>query len=363
MVKLQLFSQETTELIQKMKDDKKIKKVSVKTPKIESPKEIYKEFNETGKFTLNDILINYSMDTNNNVYHLVFESEDKNNPISETGYKSQFFNLGQLENYKDVGEIICDFLDDDLKIAVKPIFIESKAIEKPKKDGWTDSEFKNIQEQIEQIKPKEKKKREPKKKEQSISDLKWEIEKELKELKKLEAQDETGWTDLDKSIKGKEVNSMLVRNHIIYYTEQMRALREPFNPLLNNWKNFIVNLCKERGQEIDKIWFDTSAPYDVDISVRLAGHRCWSTCVSFRFDKGSLRAFDSDFGGGTTFLGNFGCGTITTDEEIEKNIREIMENVFNKKCEEDYVRFWNKEDYSKPIENRVIEIDEQGWII
>jgi len=40
-----------------------------------------------------------------------------------------------------------------------------------------------------------------------------------------------------------------------------------------------------------------------------------------------------------------------------------MEQVFNKECDTDYVHFWDKDDYSKPITHREINIDEKGWII
>ena len=40
-------------------------------------------------------------------------------------------------------------------------------------------------------------------------------------LRELEAQDETGWSDFDVMVKGKKSNIGLVKNHIIYYTEEL----------------------------------------------------------------------------------------------------------------------------------------------
>ena len=135
-----------------------------------------------------------------------------------------------------------------------------------------------------------------------------------------------------------------------------------FNSLLNKWKDFIVNLCKERGQEIEKIWFDTSAPMDCEIGVRLANHKCWSSCISFRFEKGDLRACDSGFLGGTHFIGGFGQFAKKTDEETGKIITELLERCFNRECEKDYAGFY-KLDENKPIEHREIKLDEKGWIL
>lgn len=195
-------------------------------------------------------------------------------------------------------------------------------------------------------------------KEPSINDLKWDRRKSQERLKELEAQDETGWSDLDKSIKGKETNMRLVNNHIAYYTKQIQEKREPFNPMLNKWKDFIVNLCKERGQEIDKIWFDTSAPYDCEVAVRMKGHNCWSSCVDFRFQDGKLKAYDSSFGGGTSFVW-FNHLDYQNNPNLEQDkVKEVMEQVFSKKCcsEFDDATHDNKE-------HRKIEIDEQGWIL
>ena len=130
-------------------------------------------------------------------------------------------------------------------------------------------------------------------------------------------------------------------------------LREPQQANLNKWKEFIVNLCKEKGQEIEKIWFDTSVPYENEICVRLDGHRCWSQCVSFRFQNNKLKAYDSHFGGGTSmFYGQ-------EDEDDEKKIREVMERVFNKECSDSS---WEDNHDEREVKKREIEIDEDGWI-
>jgi len=130
-------------------------------------------------------------------------------------------------------------------------------------------------------------------------------------------------------------------------------LREPQQANLNKWKEFIVNLCKERGEEIEKIWFDVSTPYDNEVEIRLKGHKCWNSCVSFRFQNNKLKAFDSHFGGGTSMLhGEF-------DEE--EKVREVMERVFNKECSNS--SWEDKYDERKEDEkHRKIEVDNDGWL-
>jgi len=197
----------------------------------------------------------------------------------------------------------------------------------------------------------------------SVSELKWKIKEEKDKLKEYEAQDETNFSDFDKSVKGKEVNMRLINNHISYYQGFIDKKRDEFDELLTKWKGFIVNLCKEKGQEIEKIWFNESTPYDCEIEVRMKGHRCWSSCVSFRFQEGKLKAYNSGFGGGTSFV--WFCHTdYALNPNLEQDkVEEIMEQVFNHECDNDYVKFWNKEDETKPVEHREIEIDEKGWII
>ena len=188
-------------------------------------------------------------------------------------------------------------------------------------------------------------------KELTETDLKYEISKSKSRIKELEAQDETNWDDFDVNIKGKAVNIPLVRNHIRYYSEKLGAKREPRLPLLTKWRTFIIDLCKEKGHEIDKIWFDDSAPYDCEVAVRLKEHRCWSSCVKFRFAHEKLKAYDSHFGGGTSFV-----SLDTSNPNCEQDlVRQVMEKVFNKECSNSG---WEN-DFG---EHRNIEINEQGYL-
>jgi hypothetical protein len=213
--------------------------------------------------------------------------------------------------------------------------------------------------EVKDITKKPRKTRESKPKEERAVDLKYEISKERERLKELEEQDETGWNEQDRWYKGREGNLQLVKNHIIYYQQKLDALREPFNPLLNKWKEFIVNYCKEKEQEIEMIGFSESAPFDYEISVRIKGHYCYYSCISFRFDKGNLVAYDG-LGGGTSFLGGFGKG-IEPEQETESEIKELLDKVFNHECDEHHADFYNV-DTTKPAEHRNIKIDEKGWI-
>jgi predicted adenine nucleotide alpha hydrolase (AANH) superfamily ATPase len=135
-----------------------------------------------------------------------------------------------------------------------------------------------------------------------------------------------------------------------------RSLNDRFNPLLNKWKTFIVNLCKEKGQEIDKIWFAKSTPLDCEIAIRLAGHRCWNACIDFRFEKGRLKAYDSHFGGGTSFIE---VSTALNPNAEQEKVIELMERVFNKECSNSS---W-EDNHSQDNLHRVININESGWII
>jgi len=210
-------------------------------------------------------------------------------------------------------------------------------------------------EAIELTKNIQKSPRERKPKEPSISDLKWEISKEWKRMDELEAQDESNFSDFDKSVKAKEVNLPLVRNHIRYYQDKIDKLREPFNPLLNKWKSFIIELCKEKNQEIELIWFDESSPYDCEIEIRLKGHRCWNSCVSLRFQEGKLKAYDSHFGGGTSSVWLAHTDYLSNPNIEEDKVKEIMENVFNRKCTDSH---W--EDNHEGHRN--IQVDDKGWL-
>jgi hypothetical protein len=128
---------------------------------------------------------------------------------------------------------------------------------------------------------------------------------------------------------------------------------------LTKWKDFIEKLCAERGHPKPLIWFEVSLPYDNAINVRFNEHRCWNSCVEFRFDKGVLRAYDG-IEGGTNML-NVDFNKRLTDEETAKIITEQMEKVFNKVCDKHYVEFWNKGDETKPVSHRDIKIGEDFW--
>lgn len=199
---------------------------------------------------------------------------------------------------------------------------------------------------------KEKKKRVTKSKEPSLSDLLWERRKSKERLAELEAQDETGWSDSDLMYKGKVNNIPLVKNHIAYYTEKIMALRQPYNQVLNKYKDYIIQLCAEEGQEIDLLWYSTSAPYDYEISIRLKNHRCWNDCVSLRFEKEELRAYDSHWGSGTSWV----SGHPKDYSEVCEAIKEILSHAFKKECSDNS---W--EDSHNDGEHRNILIDEEGW--
>ena len=211
---------------------------------------------------------------------------------------------------------------------------------------------------VEEVKPKKKTTRTPRKKEPTTRDLKWEVTKAKDRLKELEEQDESKFSDFELSIKGKKVNMPLVKNHIIYYQKQVDELRKPFLPLLNKWKDFIVNYCLNNKQEIDVIWFNESCPYDVDISVRLKGHRCWNSCVSFRFQDGKLKAFDSHFGGGTTSLWFSEVDYLNNPKVEEDKVKEILLRVFNKECSNSS---WEDDD-EEVDSHREIKLDDFGFI-
>lgn len=216
---------------------------------------------------------------------------------------------------------------------------------------------------------KEKKKRTPRTttrtpKEKSVQDYKWEIKKKKdeileaqKKIKEYETQDETGWDSFELCVKGKETNIGLLSNHILYYTREieeikkhMFARREAYQPMLEKWRAFILNYIKEKGKEVDMIWFDTSAPYDCEVDVRMKGHHCWYSCVSFRFDKGKLEAYNGGGGGGTSW------SKCQNDFEAETSIKSILDDVCNNKCCDDEARYtpWDGK-------QREIKIDEKGW--
>lgn len=135
---------------------------------------------------------------------------------------------------------------------------------------------------------------------------------------------------------------------------------------LNNWKAFIVDFCKEKGQEIDKIWFDKSTPYDCEINVRMKGHRCWYNCVAFRFQSNRLKAYDSHFGNGTSFIDNWNMTKEIREQKERQDIKEILEKVFNKECSnKEWATLLKKDgENGERLDNdehKEINVDEQGW--
>lgn len=216
---------------------------------------------------------------------------------------------------------------------------------------------KNIR--VEVVKPK-KTTRTPRNKEPSASDIKWERRKSMERLAELEAQDETGWSESDIWYKGKDNNMPLVKNHIIFYTKQLKEMRAKFMPLLNRWKTFILDYCKEKGQEVEHIWFDESVPYDVCVEVRMKNHRCWFNCVSFRFQDGKLKAYDSHFGGGTSFVWFNHLDYANLEghlEGLEKSkVKEVMDKVFAMACS-------NSKWCDGDGKQKQHKFDEDGWII
>ena len=61
--------------------------------------------------------------------------------------------------------------------------------------------------------------------EEKISDIEKALAESKERLIELEKQDETGWSEFDKSIKGKEINMMLVKNHIKYYEDKLKKMK------------------------------------------------------------------------------------------------------------------------------------------
>jgi len=167
------------------------------------------------------------------------------------------------------------------------------------------------------------------------------------------------WNEKEMNLRNLYTEITLSKSKITELKMKLWDLREPFTPLLNKWKEFIVNYCKEKEQEIEMIGFNESAPYDCEISVRMKGHYCYYSCISFRFNKGNLVAYDG-LGGGTSFLGGFGSG-LKTEQETESEIKELLDKVFNHECDEHHADFYNV-DTTKPAEHRNIKIDEKGWI-
>lgn len=162
------------------------------------------------------------------------------------------------------------------------------------------------------------------------------------------------WNEKEMNLRNLYTEITLSKSKITELKAKLWKKREPFHPLVRKWADFIISLTKERGQEIDLLWFSESAPYECAIEVRLRGHHCYCSCVNFRFENNELRAYDSDFGGGTSMI------RATTDEEISKEITEVMEKVFNKECEASEDEFFRK---TAPYKRKQVILDENGWIL
>lgn len=117
------------------------------------------------------------------------------------------------------------------------------------------------------------------------------------------------------------------------------------------WREFIGKLCKDRNEEVE-FWFDVSSPYDNEINVRLKSHRCWHNCVDFRFQEGKLKAYDSHFGGGTSFV------YLHDGKTEEEEVKEVMERVFNKECSNSS---WENHVHKLGDEHYKVETDNEGW--
>jgi hypothetical protein len=95
---------------------------------------------EKGEFTLKDVLIKYTFTAEGSCpNHLEFNSDKIPNLISETGYRSEFFNFGELEDYSNVQEVIKDYCKD--KKLPKPIFKDKEGKDIILKDEIIDKEF------------------------------------------------------------------------------------------------------------------------------------------------------------------------------------------------------------------------------
>ena len=156
--------------------------------------------------------------------------------------------------------------------------------------------------------------------------------------------------EVQKIKKKKEESGEYSRVEII----DERSLAKRFNPMLNEWKKFIQKLCDDKGEEVE-MWFDTSAPMDCEINVRLKSHRCSYNCVSFRFENGTLDAYDSHFGGGTTI-----CDKMMSRVDEIHYITDVMDKVFKKECSNSS---WEEDSEGKSYPKREHRVNEFGWLI
>jgi len=135
-------------------------------------------------------------------------------------------------------------------------------------------------------------------------------------------------------------------------------LKRQEDDYLWKWLGYIKEILAQAGEEFDW-WFDTSSPYDSQIEVTLKSHKCWPPCVSFRFKDRQLEAFDSNFGGGTSFL----------DPDDRKHpgdtLRKVLARVLARECEQskfNYVDGESKEEVYIHIQDHLTCRQPNGWI-
>jgi hypothetical protein len=133
-------------------------------------------------------------------------------------------------------------------------------------------------------------------------------------------------------------------------------LKHQEDEFLHKWIAYIKEITDQAGAEFDW-WFDTSAPYDCEIELVVRGHRCWGPCVSFRFSDKKLTAFDSNFGGGTSFLEPW---ERDTPGEI---VRATMAKVLAKECENSKFNYNESlEEVQEHVKDHLICRQPNGWI-
>ena len=136
-------------------------------------------------------------------------------------------------------------------------------------------------------------------------------------------------------------------------------LKHQEDEYLWKWLGYIKEILDQAGEEFDW-WFDTSSPYDSEIEVTLKSHKCWPPCVSFRFKDRQLEAFDSNFGGGTSFL----------DPDDRKHpgdtLKKILASVLARECEKSKFNYAEDEDSKEVvyvhIQDHLTCRQPNGWI-
>lgn len=136
--------------------------------------------------------------------------------------------------------------------------------------------------------------------------------------------------------------------------EEWKESQKTDNAHLYRCKEFLEKLLKEKGEEA-LLWFETSAPYTNEVNVKLVKHKAWWSCVNFRYEKdGTLRAYDSNFGGGTSW--------VERDANEEESIMEIMSHVFANECCSTHWAAETQEEADIQTEKIRKAIKEDGWL-